>query len=127
MTVKFTIPGRLLGLNEYIAKCRANRYAAAELKDTAETFIAHTMRQQYRGDIVPPVWVTFRWVEPNARRDYDNISGMGRKLILDAMQKAGLIGNDNREWIAGFGGETFAVDKLNPRVEVIITEVEDDV
>lgn len=32
-----------------------------------------------------PVGLTFRWWEPDARRDPDGISGGGRKLLIDAL------------------------------------------
>jgi len=98
---------------------------ANDMKQTTEESIAWVLRAQCKQEFTAPVWIGFTWYEPNARRDYDNISGMGRKLILDAMQKAGLIGNDNRRYIAGFDKEVFLVDKDNPRVVVTVTEVDE--
>lgn len=60
------------------------------------------------------------WVERNKRRDKDNISSFGRKIIQDALHEAEVIENDGWKEIAGFS-DKFAVDRRNPRVEVIIS------
>lgn len=38
---------------------------------------------------------SFVWYEPHKRRDLDNISGGGRKMLLDSMVDVGIISNDN--------------------------------
>lgn len=45
--------------------------------------------------------------------------------IDDAMVKAGLIVDDNRDIIAGHDGSRVYYDKLNPRIEIEITEMQD--
>ena len=51
-----------------------------------------------------PVHVTFVWLEPNHRRDKDNVA-FAKKFILDALQKKGVLPNDNNKWISGFTDE----------------------
>lgn len=51
--------------------------------------------------ITKPVFIRFTWKEKNRKRDKDGIS-FGKKFILDAMQKAGKLPNDNWKWIRGF-------------------------
>ena len=67
----------------------------------------------------PPVLVGFEWVEPDMRRDKDNISS-AKKYILDALVVSGVIGNDNWRWIAGNLPDTYKVNKQEPRVIVTI-------
>ena len=63
----------------------------------------------------------YLWVEKNRRRDKDNISSFGRKVIQDALVKMGVLRNDGWENIEGFS-DNFAVDKGKPRIEIEIEE-----
>lgn len=64
----------------------------------------------------------YRWYEKDKRRDLDNVSSFGRKVIQDALVYTGVIQNDGWKEITGFSDE-FYVDKKNPRIEVEIEEV----
>jgi len=47
-----------------------------------------------------PIRIHFIWVSTkDDRRDPDNIASGGTKAILDAMQQAGKLKNDNRKYI----------------------------
>ena len=116
---KFTIKGTLAGLNEYIAAERANRYAGAALKKRCEAVVMHSARQLGSTRFERPVRMVYRWYEPNRRRDKDNISAFGRKVIQDALVRAGVLVNDGWSQIDGFSDE-FYVDKKAPRIEVQI-------
>ena len=70
------------------------------------------------------VFMSYTWYERDRRRDMDNVSSYGRKVIQDALVKAGFLRNDGWACIAGFE-DRFAVDSKRPRIEVVITEVED--
>lgn len=72
--------------------------------------------------IEKPVFMEYLWVEPDKRRDKDNISSFGRKVIQDALVKTGVLKNDGWKQIAGFS-DRFEVDKKNPRIKVKIKEV----
>jgi len=119
---KFIIPGALPGLNEYINAERNNKYKAAKMKKQSEHTIILFIKQQMRGvKIQRPVLINYLWVEKNARRDKDNIA-FAKKFIQDSLVKAGVIENDGWERVEGFTDE-FAIDKKNPRVEVVIREI----
>lgn len=123
MTARFTIPGRLPGLNEYIAAERQHRQKAAAMKKQYEHVIILLIKSQLRGvHFTGPVRMEYVWHEKDRRRDKDNISSMGRKIIQDAMVKSGLLRNDGWAEIDSFE-DCFAVDKNNPRVEITIKEV----
>lgn len=72
--------------------------------------------------IEKPVFMEYLWIEPNRRRDKDNISSFGRKVIQDALVSAGVLKDDGWKHVVGFS-DRFEVDKENPRIEVIIKEV----
>lgn len=119
--IKITIPFTLPGLNEYINAERTSRYKAAELKHRCETRVSLVLRQQLRRPLKEPVYMEYRWIERDKRRDKDNICAYGRKIIQDTLVKSKLLKNDGWGNISGFS-DSFAVDKSNPRIEIIITE-----
>ena len=119
MTYTAVIPGRLPGANDYIAANRTNRYGAAKIKKDVEEPIMWCVARMPK--ITKPVIIHLNWIEPNARRDLDNIA-FGKKFIMDALQKAGVLPNDNRNYVRGFT-DSFAIDKENPRIEMRIEEV----
>lgn len=125
-TAKLVIPGKLPGLNEYILAERTNRMKAAEMKRDTEYIIRLAARQQLHGVRCyrAPVVMHYTWIEKNRKRDKDNIA-FARKFIQDALVRAGILENDGWDQIAGFEDE-FKVDARNPRVEVVITEMERD-
>ncbi len=115
---KFIITGKLPGLNEYIAACRANRYAGAEMKKDAEALIGWEIRSQLKGETFESVSLVFNWHEPNKKRDKDNIA-FAKKFVLDALQAAGTLDGDGWGQVLGFA-DKFYIDKQRPRVEVEI-------
>lgn len=119
--VKLTIPFTLPGLNEYINAERTSRYKAAELKHRCETSVSLAIKQQLRRPLKEPVYMEYRWIERDKRRDKDNICAYGRKIIQDTLVKSKLLKNDGWANIAGFS-DNFAVDKTRPRIEVTIYE-----
>lgn len=85
------IRGRLPGMNDIINAARNNRYGAAKQKRETEALIR---AQLPRGLKVAgrQDW-TFTWIEPNERRDPDNIAA-AVKFIFDALQSHGVIERD---------------------------------
>lgn len=123
MPKKLVIDGRLPGLNDYIAAERTHRQKAAELKRDAEQLVTWCIRAQLRGALKEPVYLAYLWIEKDRRRDKDNISSFGRKVIQDALVRSGRLRNDGWDNIRGFSDE-FAVDKKRPRIEITIYETE---
>ena len=120
---KLIIPTRLSGLNEYITACRKNPKQGAQLKRIDQGTVERNIRSQLRGlRINKPVRMLYRWFEPNKKRDLDNISSFGRKVVQDALVNCGVLKNDGWKQITGFSDE-FYVDKVRPRIEVYIQEV----
>ena len=117
------IPGILNNLNDYISAERTNRHKGAKMKAYNGNIVAVAIGQCLRGvRIEKPVFMEYLWVEPNKRRDKDNISSFGRKVIQDALVDTGVLKDDGWKYVAGFS-DRFEVDKENPRIEVRIREV----
>lgn len=117
------IPGRLEGLNEYIAAMNRNRHAGNALKRARTTEVSLLARSQLKGwKPVPPVRLDYRFFEPNRRRDKDNVAGFAHKVVQDGLVAAGVLGNDGWKWVAG-SSDSFEVDARRPRIEVRIVEV----
>lgn len=121
--MRIVINGTLPGLNAYTRANRTNRYLGARMKREAEDVVRFELLRQARGvKIKTPIRLSFTWIEPTRRRDPDNIAS-GKKYILDAFVKSGLLPNDSQKWIKGFS-DSFEVDKEHPRIEIEISEVE---
>lgn len=125
MTYKFVFDGRLPNLNDYIKAERTNRYRGAQIKADAHKAVYAQLKNQNKGlRITCPVYIRFCWIEANRRRDPDNVSSYGRKVILDALVDLGVLVDDSQKYIKGFTDE-FYVYRDHPRIEFEITEVED--
>lgn len=123
MEYKMIIPGRLDNLNDYISAERVHRMNGAKLKaKNQERVFQEACIQLGDVHIRNPVKMAYRWYEKDRRRDMDNISSFGRKVIQDAIVKAGILPDDGWKYIKGFTDEFF-VDKKYPRIEVTITEL----
>lgn len=124
-SVKIIIPGTLPGLNEYDKAERGNRYQAAKMKKETEEYITLIIKQQAKGvQFFEPVNIEYTWYEPNMKRDKDNVA-FAKKFVQDSLVAADVIKNDGWKEIDGFS-DRFAIDKKNPRVEILIKKKEDD-
>lgn len=119
--IKLTIPGRLPGLNEYIDACRAKAIIGARFKKEWQEIIYREIKNQLKGVKLDTVRLVFTWYEQSKQRDLDNISSMGRKLVLDALVEAKTIPNDGWKNVVGFE-DRFFIDRKTPRVEVELWE-----
>ena len=132
--MKFFVPGPLPGLNEIIAASKKelpwlrngkNRvYEITVMKkkwsNRVEAYAILAHNEHSRGAPTPynrPVAVQLEWIEPNNKRDPDNVFA-GVKFVLDGLVNAGILKNDTRKWILAID-HTFGVnDKLRPGVYV---------
>ena len=120
--MRLVIYGRLPGLNEYIDAERKSRYKAAKLKSDAEQLVmAYARRDLRKWRAHGAVYMRYTWYERDRRRDKDNVSGYGRKVIQDALVRAKILKNDGWNDIIGFE-DIFYIDKKNPRIVVEIEE-----
>ena len=119
---KLIIPGKLHGLNDCLDACKIGYRRGSALKRADQDAVEWLIRSQLRGvRFTKPVYMIYRWFEPDRRRDKDNISSFGRKVIQDALVNCRIIKNDGWRYIEGFE-DHFYVDSKKPRIEVEIIE-----
>ena len=130
---KITIRGKYYGertlpsLNDYLAEIGRNPKAGGKMKADYEKVVISSIRRCLRGYKVtnPPVILHYRFFESKKgkRRDVSNIFSLCAKFAEDAMQKAGIIENDNPDWIENFDTEFHWIDsKDEPYIEIEIEE-----
>ena len=101
-TQQFVIHNQLPGLNEYVAACRAHATKGNAMKKEAEALIAWEIRLGSIKPVESPAFILFSWLEPDWRRDADNIA-FAKKFILDALVTQKILKNDSRkEYVLGF-------------------------
>lgn len=122
-SVSFSIPGRLPGMNDFIGAMNANRWKGADLKKKETKRCALAVIGMPRMN--KPVNLEIKWIERDARRDIDNISGGGTKVLLDGLVSAGVLEDDSRRWVRSIVNHFPEPDKANPRVEVLLIELDD--
>lgn len=111
---------RFPSLNEYTNANRASKYQGASIKKNFTALTKLEAKRQKLYPITQKVYIKFTWVEANKKRDMDNVAA-AKKFILDGLVDAGILVNDNWEYIQGFQ-DTFKIEKKN-RVIVEIEEV----
>lgn len=121
MEAGLIIPGRFPSLNDYIAAERKNRHIAAKMKRDETKRVADIAANSDMPTFEKPVHVYFTWVEPNRRRDIDNIA-FAHKFILDGLVDAGVLKGDSQKYVTGFYDYFGKTDKDNPHVSVLITD-----
>ena len=112
------IKDQLPGLNEYTRENRGNRYNGARMKAETEQIITLYIRNQHLEPVHGAVFISFKWYEPNEKRDPDNVA-FAKKFILDALVSNGIIDGDGRKIVKGFE-DLVATDRKNPRIVVEI-------
>ncbi len=122
MRAGMVIEGRFPSLNDYVDAQRADRHVGAKMKrrETERASLAAIMQSVPR--FAGPVAVRFLWVEPNRRRDLDNVA-FAKKFVLDGLVAAGVLDNDGQRHVVALQ-DTFAVDPAHPRVVVEVEDVD---
>lgn len=124
-TNEFTVKGRLPSLNDYINACRSHWSKGAKLKKETEELIFWAIKEAQGKKkcrpVTKPVMITFFWYEHGSKRDLDNIFS-AKKFILDAMQTAGIIENDDRKHVVYLGDICIQAAAGSERVKVVIRE-----
>lgn len=117
MTQRFFIHGPLPGLNELIRAKGNTKYPA--YNKLKREWMKTIQWELVAGKILPvsKAFFRFTWHEASRRRDLDNITAGGRKLILDALVLSGILEDDGWDEVSGWSDE-FRVSKELPGVEV---------
>ena len=112
MTYRFTIDEQLPSLNDYINTLKSpkgQRVGAGFKKRIDDLCISYILPHKWQLLKITskPILLHFQWHEKSKRRDLDNVYS-AKKYILDAMQKCGVIDNDNYAHIKGlYDGVTY--------------------
>ena len=128
MTATFVIADRMPGLNEFIKAHDKDYHKGNQMKQRETDRAAWSAKAAHVPRFDRPVTVHFLWVEPNRKRDVDNVA-FAKKFILDGLVRASVIVTGVQTcalpiWhVTGFS-DRFAIDKERPRIEVTIVEAE---
>lgn len=118
--MKIIIPGEFPTQNEVIKASKSHYMAYSNMKKDYTTLtqihVNKMPKINNKADFI------FAWYRKDRKSDPDNISG-GIKFILDGLVKSGKLENDGWKQINSIAHK-FAVDKQNPRVEIVIKELE---
>lgn len=113
------------GLNDKLAGHNKNYQTGNKMERDMLIVCLNYIRMTMRGvKISKPVRITYTHYEADYHRDLGNIAYVD-KPFEDALQKAGVLPNDNLHYVCEihhiFGG----IDKLRPRIEIVIEEVDE--
>lgn len=131
---KVTIRGEYYGnrtlpsLNDYLEAIGTHPKAGNKFKQDYTKPCISAIRRCLRGWKVthPPVILHYKFYEikKGKRRDVSNIFSCCAKFFEDALQQAGVIENDNPDWIENFTTEFYWLEDKNaePYIEIEIEE-----
>ena len=101
-------------LNDYLKSCGTHPHVGAKMKRDYMMIASNAIRRQLGGlKISVPVKIHYFFYE----------GSFATKVIEDALQKCGVLKNDNQVWVKGYTHDFF-IDEENPRIEVTIEELE---
>lgn len=121
MKLRIVIPGELPTLNEIINTSKAAYGAYMRMKSSNDELVAYSCVGSPRGRIEKAVDVVFWWYRTDRRTDPDNVAA-GQKFVFDGLVLANVLPGDGWKDVNSIK-HFFNVDKDEPRVEVVITEV----
>ena len=119
---RFTIPGRLPGLNDLYVNYRCP-WKARRVKEQAMQAVRIYARLSGIQPQKERVQATILCYEPNCRRDEDNVLGGACKVVLDGLVNAGILQGDGRKYVT-LANCSVQVDRERPRVEVVLSHAE---
>lgn len=119
--VKFMIPGRLAGLNEYTESNRTNPRKGNRVKHQEQLRVNLAIRNASLTPIHEPVVILINWYEKDNRRDVDNITA-AKKFIMDSLVETKVLKDDSRKYVKQIIDAVYT-DTKHPRIEVNILGV----
>lgn len=100
------VRGRLPGLNELLAGSRNAKGGWNAYNEQKQRWYGQIrlLCQAKRVETVGPGHFTFLFIEPDRRRDPDNVVAGGVKLLFDSLVGAGVMKGDSWAHVLGFCG-----------------------
>lgn len=118
--MKITLLGEFCDLNTYINAERRNRFLASKIKkEETERVYYLTVGKKLPLGVTFPLTIEITWFVKDSRKDADNIT-FAKKFIADGMVMSGLLPEDSRKFVRVWRDIDIEVDKVNPRVEIVI-------
>ena len=115
---KLVIRGDLPSLNQVIAASKKHwSHYSKEKKRWTDIVHAEALSPGLK-PVATPVWIRCDHYLKNRRVDPDN-KAVGLKYVLDGLQVAKILPQDNLKWILGFV-HRFEIDKDDPRLVVYL-------
>lgn len=114
---------QLLSSNKFYAGL--HRSTRQKIVNEWHTSTLLAVRQQH-GTIEltdPPYFIVYKVYSPNNRMDISNVY---IKVIEDGLVLAGVLADDNLKYVKGYMVQHMGVDKINPRIEVNILRMKDE-
>lgn len=126
MRQQFEIKGRLDGLNEYTSACRSHRQSGARMKRENQDVVLWAIKSAHLKPYDGMVSIRYEFYDKPKRngarmRDKSNIASFAVKVIEDALQEAGIIGNDDWDHIGGYSCDFYRASG-EPRIVVTIDD-----
>lgn len=117
MKTDFVVWGKLAGWNDFSHKhhMEASIMKKKEMRRVQEAIMLERVRP-----FTAPIDIHITWIEPDYRRDPDNVCSGGFKIILDALVNSGIIPNDTRKWVKKVTNEFAEPCKKDPCVVITI-------
>jgi len=122
MQQKFVIPGHLPDMNLIIRQCKSHWGSYASIKKKWTYPIVLMAKAALKPIVEYPIDVKYVYYCCNRRKDPSNIDAGARKIIEDALQKAGIVTGDGWREIRSLSSE-FYIDKAEPRIEVTLSKL----
>ncbi len=114
---KFIIKGSLPSMNEIIEAAKSHYGTYSKMKKEYTELVKYSA---YGLKPCSKATLIIKYYCKDKRKDKDNIAA-GKKFILDGLQAAQIISNDNWVGVEAWK-EEFYTDKTNPRIEVEVIE-----
>ena len=119
MGQEFFVRGPLPGLNEFLCTGDWRYYNSSKrqwMRLINATIARAGLKPMGRAQIA---WI---WHEPTKRRDPDNITGIGKKFVLDALVSCEILPDDGWAEVSGWS-DLWVLDKEQAGVTVILEGV----
>lgn len=130
MKYKVVIKGNFWGKNktfpswnDVLAQYGRKPQIGNRTKQEMQMICVNAISLQLNVEIKNPIKITYTFYEPDRKRDLGNILFVD-KVFEDAMQTCGVIQNDNQNFVKGIVANEVMIDKVQPRVEVEIEEID---
>lgn len=112
------VAGKLPTLNDLLRP--ESKRARNAVKQRAQARVAAALREAGVPALRAPVRVAVDCYEPSRNRDKDNVHAFACKVALDALQREGVLENDNWKWCPELPGGGVWLDRERPRVEITV-------